>query len=93
MTEKDDSRTPAFVVARAETITKLREQLIECRDAIREIGGGGEVAEWTGNDRYRWILGRIRNVLEEYDAMQVRDLDWLAVDGCATRNETGSAAH
>ena len=67
------SHGPYIAVARGEIIEKLRSQLEECRDAIREIGGGLEVAEWTGNDRYRWILGRIKKVLQEAETVQIYD--------------------
>ena len=42
----------------------LRSALEECRDAIHDIGGGGEVAAWTGNDRCRGIIGRVEYALK-----------------------------
>ncbi len=65
---------PCIAVARGDIIEKLRAQLEECRDAISDIGGGLEVAEWTGNYRYRWILGRISKVLREVETVQVYDV-------------------
>ncbi len=55
----------------AEGLILLREALEECRDAVRDIGGGGEIAEWTGNERYRGILGRVEQALREVNGVPV----------------------